>query len=1060
MTIDQLAEKRRGWVESSRENGFEEGIRNLLSDLYPDNAHFIYELLQNAEDAGASEVRFRLTNCGVEFEHNGKRLFSLEDVDAITSIGFTTKKDDPTKIGKFGIGFKAVFAYTSTPEIESGEYHFHIRDLVVPDTEGLPPASLGEARTSFVFPFDNPGKPPEKAREEIEKNLRELDESALLFLSNIETIKYELPNSATGYLKRKAIDENQIEISVKRSRESAPESTHYLRFENDVTVEDADGVKEYRVAVAFGMEEQENNGWKIIPLNKAEVCIYFPAAKETSNLLFHLHAPFASTVARDSVRDDPANVELLSNLADLVAESMSTIRDRGLLDVEFLATLPNDTDSLHSFYTPIMERLTEAFNTEKLTPTKQGNHAPASDLYRGSHQLINLIDDKDLAAILGLDSSVSLWAAIPQLSQQRDKKSGQFVEDRKIKRQNERIRTFLDMVDTRDWGIDDFIKVFEYKSERRKKWLSGKQAPWHQKLYEWLGASVSSASSQPRYVVSERIDKLSSLRIVRCCDGVYRTGRECHFSSADTEQQDNFHYVAKNTYTSGTDTDQKKNARKFLEDIGVSEIGEAERVEAILKQRYVKGTIELRKQHRKRDLERFIALVENDPERKSLFRDYFIFEIDKDSPSSSWRKPDGIFLDSPYTGTGLKAYYDALDEASEKRKWALSPKYVDLGLDREKLGTFAKAVGVQVVLKVTEQKIPLDHPEWKTRFQHAARQRITDTSINRDYSIPEFKDLLENPAIDKSKLVWRTMCSLHERILKAQFRPNQNHDICQADSSLVHLLKGKAWVPQVDGDCISFERPCDASHQGLPSEGFQYVTNWAWLKAIGFGKATSERKKEYIQLNQHAKKMGFDSVDEAETMAGIVKDLRAHGKSPEDLQNLIIDKIHHDGQRRQRLIIKDLIHAGGKQYEIRARSINTTRDSIDSRTYLRARYTTEMNNVECQMCRQRMPFKKRNSYEDYFEAVEALGREHFPKEHEAQYLALCPQCTAKYKEYVKRNKLENAQEKLYRALKDSDDLEVLLELSGYSICIRFTEKHWQDLKTVVFYYENLYVSED
>ena len=312
MTLNQLTAKRGRWVELSRENGFEEGIRNLLSDLYPDNAHFIYELLQNAEDAGASEVRFILTDCSVEFEHNGKRLFSLDDVDAITSIGFTTKKDDHTKIGKFGIGFKAVFAYTSTPEIESGEYHFHIRDLVVPDTEGLPPASLGEARTSFVFPFDNPGKPPEKAREEIEKNLRELDESALLFLSNIETIKYELPNLATGYLKRKAIDGNRIEISVKGQDELAPESSHYLLFDKNVTVQDVDEAKDCRIAVAFGMKKPKDEGWKIVPLNPGQVCIYFPAAKEKSGLRFHLHAPFASTVARASVQEDSANDELLN----------------------------------------------------------------------------------------------------------------------------------------------------------------------------------------------------------------------------------------------------------------------------------------------------------------------------------------------------------------------------------------------------------------------------------------------------------------------------------------------------------------------------------------------------------------------------------------------------------------------------------------------------------------------------------------------------------------------------------------------------------------------------
>ena len=161
MTIDQLAEKRKRGIEALRENNWEEGIKDLLSNLYPDTAHFIYELLQNAEDAQASEVSFLLTNDSIVFIHNG-RLFSPDDVDAITSIGSSAKKDDTTNIGEFGIGFKAVFSYTLTPAITSGEYNFRIRDMVVPDTEGPPPAALAEGKTRFVFPFNNPEKPPQR----------------------------------------------------------------------------------------------------------------------------------------------------------------------------------------------------------------------------------------------------------------------------------------------------------------------------------------------------------------------------------------------------------------------------------------------------------------------------------------------------------------------------------------------------------------------------------------------------------------------------------------------------------------------------------------------------------------------------------------------------------------------------------------------------------------------------------------------------------------------------------------------------------------------------------
>ena len=100
------------------------GIWETAIKKYSDSAHFVYELLQNADDTKATWVEFILAEEGLWFKHNGTIRFTItnpeEDendaeegnlghINAITSIGNSTKID-AQKIGKFGIGFKAVFA--------------------------------------------------------------------------------------------------------------------------------------------------------------------------------------------------------------------------------------------------------------------------------------------------------------------------------------------------------------------------------------------------------------------------------------------------------------------------------------------------------------------------------------------------------------------------------------------------------------------------------------------------------------------------------------------------------------------------------------------------------------------------------------------------------------------------------------------------------------------------------------------------------------------------------------------------------------------------------------
>ncbi len=207
------------------------GIRKIVEELYPDNAHFIYELLQNAEDTGATEVQFDLSVDRLSFEHNG-RPFELKDIEGITDVGEGTKADDDEKIGRFGVGFKAVFAYTETPHIWSPTFSFKISELVLP-SEIAAKTRLGN-KTRFEFPFNNPKKPVNAAYGEIKAGLDSLHEMTLLFLNNIGTINWRIGDEVDKKISRTEHSECHVELKRSDTGNKTSRSAHYLLFKQPV----------------------------------------------------------------------------------------------------------------------------------------------------------------------------------------------------------------------------------------------------------------------------------------------------------------------------------------------------------------------------------------------------------------------------------------------------------------------------------------------------------------------------------------------------------------------------------------------------------------------------------------------------------------------------------------------------------------------------------------------------------------------------------------------------------------------------------------------------------
>lgn len=71
MKLSELTKKRREHVRSCEENN--DRSHQIIAGLYSDPSRFVYEILQNADDAEASKVQFSLTSDKLEITHNGKK---------------------------------------------------------------------------------------------------------------------------------------------------------------------------------------------------------------------------------------------------------------------------------------------------------------------------------------------------------------------------------------------------------------------------------------------------------------------------------------------------------------------------------------------------------------------------------------------------------------------------------------------------------------------------------------------------------------------------------------------------------------------------------------------------------------------------------------------------------------------------------------------------------------------------------------------------------------------------------------------------------------------------
>lgn len=290
------------------------GPWRLLFKQVQSPRHVLSELMQNADDVGASNAVVNIENGSFSFMHDGMDFTELH-FQSICRFGYSNKREMHT-IGFRGIGFKSVFSlgdrvYLLTPTLS---VYFDAARFTLPvwtDAVARRPGWT-EIRIEITDKL---------RRQEFEANIREWTQSgvSLLFFRNIRSfrvgnlgiqwqVKGPGPALRTEWMTRSGVDGRSV---LHARSELVPFPSECL-----------DEIRKERQVFESDSIETPPASVEIVPGAKGRLFVILPTGVETG-LPFACNAPFVQDPARLKIKEleiSPTNRWLLERIGQLAAD--------------------------------------------------------------------------------------------------------------------------------------------------------------------------------------------------------------------------------------------------------------------------------------------------------------------------------------------------------------------------------------------------------------------------------------------------------------------------------------------------------------------------------------------------------------------------------------------------------------------------------------------------------------------------------------------------------------------------------------------------------------------
>ncbi|MGY0652656.1 sacsin N-terminal ATP-binding-like domain-containing protein [Luteimonas sp. A537] len=748
----------------------------LAAGLYDDRTHFIFELLQNAEDAlgrrgewdGSRKVAFTLTPTRLELSHYGKP-FDEADVRSICDIAESTKNE--SSIGRFGLGFKSVYTVTDLPEIHSGDEDFAIESYVFP--KRLAPSARAEGETQIILPL-KPHDPT--AAQEITAGFRHLGPGALLFLRHINEIYWSVEGGASGFYLRntpEALGPNVQRVTLIGHEDDRPEvDQNWLVFHRDVSF--AEGHKAGRVEIAFSLlaEKDAPGRWSVQPLAKSPMVVFFPTVVE-SDLGFLVQGPYRTTPSRDNVPPaDPWNQHLVQETSSLLVEAMRWMRDNAMLDIAALRCLPIDDKKFPegSRFTPMFHAVRQAFQEEPLLPTFDAGYVAAhqAKLAR-TKELRELFSPNQVAALFGSEGAAWLSDDITQ-----DKAP--------------EIRQYL----MHELEIDE-IRPIKLVSSLTRTFLEEQPDEWVSRLYEFLNGQGKALRPL-----------LGTVPLVRLDDGAHVRAHEDGEARAFLPSN-----IATSFPTVRPAVCATPEAREFLLSLGITEPDPVDDVIWHLLPKYQQDGVDADEDAYAADIKRILAAfntdstVQKEKLRSALRNSNFVMVVDTGDDQTYLAKPEEVYI--------------ATERLQQLFAGVPDVFIVDNGYDclrGESIRDLLVSCGASRYLMPEATPSGLGRAEKLQLRKKEGLERASREDEPEDFTLRGLPELLEfllglrpEEAAARAKVLWKALTDLEAGGTAAfygSYRWGYSHQTKTArfDASFIRMLNQAPWVPNGEGELV------------------------------------------------------------------------------------------------------------------------------------------------------------------------------------------------------------------------------------------------------------------